>query len=306
MYIKVNPFMQIIDAFSGLVKPDALYNLKKQTIASKLIYSIIIAILSTIMICGFTVLRINTNKAIEQFISGLPGFYYVNEEFYCDASYDTAAGNSYLILDSDQEVWDVNILNNQVYGTKTAGYKSFRTALENEDVIQVLLISKTNMVTYKKYTGQFSELKHSELFGLFGIDTFSKDIILSEYKGFVVKIGLLCSLVIAPMEWVHLFFTALLLSVVALLINATIGNKENFPSLFWISFYIQSALALIHSFLTSLFNLGDFITSCLCFLIYIIVMIRTLKRGDIALKPAVIVNTDDDLDNYLQQPQDNI
>ena len=65
MYTKVNPFLQIIEAFKGVYSPESLYNLRKQSTGSKILYAIIVSILIAIIICGWGVFTINTDEELE-------------------------------------------------------------------------------------------------------------------------------------------------------------------------------------------------------------------------------------------------
>ena len=52
---------------------------------------------------------------------------------------------------------------------------------------------------------------------------------------------------------------------------------------------------------TSVFDLRGFLMTCVCLVLYIIIMIRTLKCGDVTSRPTYLYNTNDDLDFYMQQ-----
>ncbi len=299
MYTKVNPFIQTIEAFKGFYSPESLYNLRKQSTGSKILYSIIIGILLAFIICGWVVLEINTDKEFENELQQLPNFSFASGSFYFEEEVALAADTSYLIIDTDQNEWELETLQQQAFGTTTNGYKVFQEALNDTSVTQVMLISRTNIVTYKKYSGEFIEMSLFELFGVFGIQTFSKDIILDSYKGFVAKMGVIFGLFIAPYQISNLFFTTLFLALVALIINAACKSSESFATLYWISFYIQSVLMIIKAIGADILNINDIIMSGVCFIVYIVIMVRTLRKGDVTLQPATVYNINDDLDDYL-------
>ncbi len=299
MYTKVNPFIQIIEAFKGLYSPESLYNLRKQSTGSKILYSIMIGVLLAIIICGWSVFTINTDKELENGLQQLPNFSYASGCFYWEESVATAAEDSYLIINTNQTEWELEKLQQQAFGNTTNGYKVFQDALNDPNVTEVMMISMKNIVTYKKYSGEFVEMSLSELFGVFGIRTFSKDIILDGYKGFVTKVGVICGVIIAPFQSCALFFSTLLLSLIALIINAICKSNESFATLYWITFYVVSVLAIIESIGADILSINDFIMSCVCLIVYIIIMVRTLQKGDVTLRPATVYNINDDLDDYL-------
>lgn len=299
MYTKVNPFLQIIEAFKGFYSPESLYNLRKQSTGSKIVYSIIVGILLAIIICGWAVFSINTDEEFENELQQLPNFSYASGSFYFEEEIALAAEDSYLIIDTDQNEWELETLQQQAFGTTSNGYKVFQEALNDTSVTQVMMLSRTNIVTYKKYSGEFVEMSLSDFFGFFGIRTFSKDIILDGYKGFVTKVGIICGVIIAPFQASNLFSAALLLTLIALIINAVCKSSESFATLYWISFYVQSVLMIIKAIGTSVLNINDFILSFVCLIAYIVIMVRTIKKGDVTLRPATVYNINDDLDDYL-------
>lgn len=300
MITKINPFVQIYEALRGFTDPDAFYNLRKQSTGSKITFSLIISVLAALMVCGFTVFNIITDKKLESALTTLPDFSYVNGEFYCEQVYALPSENKYLILNSEIEKWDSAILQQQSLGNATQGYQDFQNALNDSSITEIILISKTNMVSYKKYTGQFSEMTLSELFNIFGITTVSKQSIIDGYKGLTIKAGLLCSLFVFPYQLIKLFFVALILSLIALIINAICGSNEQFSTLYWISFYMQSIILLIKIIGDSFLNFGGFTLTIACFLFYICMMYRTLKSGEPTAKATTSYNTNNDLDEFLQ------
>ncbi|MGN0154155.1 MAG: hypothetical protein ACI4A3_06870, partial [Lachnospiraceae bacterium] len=206
----------------------------------------------------------------------------------------------YLIVDSDVEKWDPAILQQQALGTSKKGYKEFQTALDDSNIREIMLISKTNMISYKKYTGQFTEMNLAEFFDLFKINVFSKQSIIDGYKGFTVKAGFIFSLFVFPYQFGKLFYMALILSLVALILNLICGSKEKYPTLYWISFYIESIILLIKIIGESFLNFGGFTLTIACLLFYICIMYRTLKSGEPVEKPMTSYNINDDLDTFLQ------
>ncbi len=302
MITKINPFAQIYEAFRGFTEPGAFYHLRRQSTGSKIVYSLIISILAALMICGFTVFQIITNKDFNNALTNMPEFSYLDGEFNCEKSYSIPSDRKYLILDSQVDKWDIDILAQQVQGNAQKGYQDFQTALDDSSINEIMLISKTNLVSYKKYTNQFSEMSLAELFNILNISAFSKQTIIDGYKGFSIKVGLLCALFIFPYQFGKLFLMTLLLSLVALIINAICGSKEQFSTLYWITFYMQSIILLIKIIGDAFLSFGGFTLTIACFLFYICMMYRTLKNGEPVQKPVTSYNTNDDLDDFLQNP----
>ncbi|MBE5942098.1 MAG: DUF1189 domain-containing protein [Lachnospiraceae bacterium] len=299
MYTKVNPFLQIIEAFKGVYSPESLYNLRKQSTGGKILYAIIVSILIAIIVCGWVVFTINTDEELENQLLQLPNFSYASGSFYVEEEIVLAADNSYLIINTNQEKWDLATLKKQAFETSSGGYKEFQKALDNSNATQIMLISQTTMVTYEKNTGEFIELPLYNFLNALGIRTFSKDIILDGYKGFVAKTGFSLGLFIVPFTIINLFFTTLFLALVALIINAVCKSNESFATLYWISFYVQSVLTIIRAIGSSMLSINDFRLSSICFIVYIVIMVRTLQTGDVTLRPATLYSLNDDLDDYL-------
>lgn len=155
MITKINPFVQIYEAFRGFTDPGAFYNLRKQSTGSKIVYSLIISILAALMICGFTIFQITTDKTLESTLAKLPEFSYLNGKFYCEQTYSVAAQDSYLILDSNVDKWDVSLLQQQAQGNTQKANKEFQKALDDSNVAEVMLLSNTNMVIYKNIPDSF-------------------------------------------------------------------------------------------------------------------------------------------------------
>lgn len=300
MTTKINPFAQIYEAFRGFTDSNAFYHLRRQSTGSKIIYSLIISILAALMMCGFTVFQIITDKNFNNTLKTMPEFSYLDGEFNCEKSYSIPSDGKYLILDSQVDKWDMNILAQQVQGNAQKGSQDFQTALNDSNITEIMLISKTNLVSYKKYTNQFSEISLAELFDALKVSAFSKQTIIDGYKGFTIKVGLLCALFIFPYQFGKLFLMTLLLSLVALIINAICGSREQFSTLYWITFYMQSVILLIKIIGDAFLSFSGFTLTIACLLFYICMMYRTLKNGEPVAKPATSYNTNDDLDDYLQ------
>ena len=306
MIIKINPFAQIIEAFRGFSDTSAFFNLRKQSTGSKIAYSFIISILAGLLLCILTAFSINHDKDLESMIQAMPEFYYTNGTLTCEQSYDLPVQDKYLILDCSVPVWDEDILNQQINGTATTGYAAFQKGSDNPSTLEIMLISNTNIATYKKYTGQLTVLPLSDFFGVFGIQALSKQIILDNYKGFVWKVAMLCSIFVIPYRYVALFLMSLILSIIALIINAVLGSKEKFTTIYWISFYMQSVIVLIKIIGSSALNMNDTALNIACVLFFCVMMYRTLRDGEPA--PATSTNVyrnDDDFEAFMRDTAPN-
>lgn len=286
MTIKINPFTQIFEAFRSLVSSDALYNLRRQSTGSKIAYSAILSILTGLLVCGLSAFILSTNKVLTQFMNNLPEFYYLNGEFYCEDKFEECETNTYLLIDTSQTQFTQDHV---------------KSALTKPNISQVLLVSKTNIITYKSLTGEYQDMKLSDLMGVLQLQSLSKQQTLSEYKGFIFKVAMLCSLIYIPYQFAKLFSVSLILALIALIINAACNTKENFSTLYWMSFYIQSAFMIILSIAKPLLKLKGGVFTIVCLILFIFIMYRTLKRGEPVKKPVTFTNSNDDFDDFMRQ-----
>lgn len=286
MTTKINPFIQIFEAFRGFVFSAALYNLRKQSTGSKIAYSVIISILTGLLICVLYAFTFVSDKELTQYMNDLPEFYYSNGEFYCEEKYEGYGVDSYILIDTSQTQFT---------------QEQVKTALTNSNKSEVLLLSKTNIIIYKSLTGEYQDMKLSDFMGILQIQSLSKQQVLSGYKGFIFKVAMFCSLVVIPYQFAKLFFISLILALIALIINAACNTKESFPTLYWVSFYMQSAFMIILTICKPFLNLKGSIYTVVCLILFIITMFRTLKRGEPVRNPATYTNLNDDFDNFMRQ-----
>lgn len=286
MTTKINPFAQILGAFQSFASSDALYDLRRQSTGSKMIYSVIISILTGLLVCSLTAFTLSTNKYITQFMESLPDFYYLDGEFHCEKKWEECADDTYVLVDTSQTQF-----------TK----EHVKSALTKPNVSEVLLISQTNIITYKALTGEYQDMRFSDLMGLLQLQSFSRQQIVSKYKGFIFKVALLYSLLYIPYQFAKLFFVSLILALIALIINAACNTKENFSTLYWMSFYIQSAFMMILSVAKPLSNIKGGIFTVIFLALFIFIMYRTLKRGEPVGTPVTFVNSNDDFDDFMRQ-----
>lgn len=289
MTTKINPFVQIFEAFRGFTFTGAFYNLRKQSTGSKIAYSIIISIFTGLLLCALEAVSLITDKELNQFMNDLPEFYYSNGEFYCEDRFEESASGTYMLIDTSQTQFTQNHI---------------KSALTDSNITGVLLISKTNIITYKTLTAEYQEMKLSDFMNVFQIQSLSKQQILSEYKGFIFKIAMIISLGVIPFQFVKLFFVSLILALIALIINVACSSKESFPTLYWISFYIQSVFMIILAIGKPFLSLSGSSFTIACLLFFIIIMYLTLKHGEPVIKPIMSSNYNDDFDNFMRQDAD--
>jgi len=286
MITKINPFAQIYEAFRGFVFSDAFHNLRKQSTGSKIAYSVIISLLTGLLICALYAFTFVSDKELTQHMNDLPEFYYLDGEFYCEENFEATGTDSYILIDTSQTQFT---------------QEQAKTALTHSNKSEILLISKTNIIIYKSLTGEYQDMKLSDFMGILGIQNLSKQQVLSEYKGFIFKVAMFCSLFVVPYQFAKLFFISLILALIALIINAACNTKENFSTLYWISFYMQSAFMIILSICKPFLTLNGNIYTVVCLILFIFTMYRTLKHGEPAAKPVSYTNLNNDFDNFMRQ-----
>lgn len=287
MNTKINPFAQILEAFRGFTFSGSFYNLRRQSTGSKIVYSIIISIFTGLLLCALEAFSFSTDKEVTQFMNDLPEFYYSNGEFYCEDKFEESSSGTYMLIDTSQAQFTQNHV---------------KSALTDSSITDVLLISKTNIITYKTLTGEYQDMKLSDLLDVFQIQALSKQQVLSGYKGFIFKVAMIISLVIIPCQFIRLFSASLILTLIALIINAICGSKESFSTLYWISFYIQSVFMIILAIGKPFLSLSSSSLTIACLLLFIITMHHTLKHGEPEVKTTVVSNHfNDDFDDFMRQ-----
>lgn len=289
MTTKINPFVQIFEAFRGFTVSGAFYNLRKQSTGSKIIYSLIISIFTGLLLCALEAVSLITDKELNQFMNDLPEFYYSNGEFYCEDAYESSDSGTYVLIDTSQTQFTQNHV---------------KAALTDSSITQVLLVGQNNIVSYRTFTGEYQDVKISDLMNAFQIQALSKQQVLYEYKGFIFKVAMFISIGVIPFQFIRLFFSSLILTLIALIINAAFNSKESFSTLYWISFYIQSVFMIILAIGRPLLSISGSAFTIACLILFVIVMSRTLKQGEPVLKPVMSSNYNDDFDNFMRQDAD--
>lgn len=279
MIEKMNPFEQIVETMKAFTDTDIFYKLRKQSTGSKFLVALItsiIACLLTFMVGGF---KLAQSKTWEEIIGAIPEFIYSNGQMSCEEKYDQLLINSYIMIDTDVDAWTMPQYDSTKQGVDITS--KVTSISSNPAVEQMMFISKYNIVLIRGVgaTASYQEMEWSEFFGVFGIQSLSKSQIQSGYKGVIMKMATILFFFAIPVRLLGLFFFALLLTIVALIINAVQKADEDFSTLYWISFYMQSAFMMIVALLKVLVTGKSSIWVSACLIYFIVIMTRVLKNG---------------------------
>lgn len=284
---KLNPFQQLYEVFKGFTYPNSYYTLRRQSVGSRILYGLIasvIACIFTFVIGGF---QISNDETLQMLIEEMPEFTYSNGILTCDKKEDQEYGDSYLYLDTD---YDSFILSQDEPGKAGTDISAkLKEILNHSNATSIMFVSSTNVVNIKRYGAQYNyqSLNLSDLFGLFGINELSKAAVLAGYKGVIMKIALLAGAIVLPFRLLGMFFFALLWSIVALIMNAVMKGKQDFPTLYWISFYIYSLIMVIMALEKSLFSWSTGTVTIVFMIIIVIMLYNTIRNGDPYLEPVM-------------------
>lgn len=282
MIEKMNPFKQIVEAMKAFTDTDIFYQLRKQSTGSK----IVVALLTGILACLFTFIlggmKLAQDNVWKEMFGALPEFAYYNGQMVCEEKYDQPiadVSDVYVVVDTDVDAWVLPQYSNSTQGVDITNKVASITS--NPEVDQILFISGYNLVLIRgiRVKATYQEMKWSELFGMFGIQSLSKSQILSGYKGVIMKFATLLFFLGIPVYIIRLFSITLLLTIVALIIKAVQKADEDFTTLYWISFYIESVFIMIISLFKVFLTWSSSVMTIACLLYYITVMIRVLKNG---------------------------
>lgn len=282
MIEKMNPFEQIVETMKAFTDTDIFYKLRKQSTGSKFVVALltsVIACLLTFILGGF---KLAQSKVWDEMIGAIPDFTYSNGQMSLGEKYDQAMGdgaNVYVVVDTDVDTWAFPQYDNTVQGTDVTN--KVTSIVSNPQIEGIVFISKNNFIllTDIKMNTSYQEMKWSDFLGVLGIQSLSKSQIQSGYKGVIMKFATLLFFLGIPVYMLRLFFFALLLTIVALIIKASQKADEDFTTLYWISFYMQSAFMMIIALFKVFFTWKSSIWVIACLLYYITVMIRVLKNG---------------------------
>lgn len=279
---KMNPFEQIVETMKAFTDTDIFYKLRKQSSGSKFVVALItsiVACLFTFIVGGF---KLSQNKAWAEIIDALPGFAYSNGEMIFGEKYDHAVGDGesvYVVVDTDVDTWAFPQYDNTVQGTDVTN--KVASIVSNPQIEGIIFVSKKNFIllTDIKVNTSYQEMKWSDFLGVFGIQSLSKLQIQSHYKGAIMKFATVLFFFGIPGYILRLFFITLILTLVALIIKAAQKADDDFTTLYWMSFYMQSAFMMIIALFKVCFSGKSTVWTIACFIYYITVMTRVLKNG---------------------------
>ena len=283
MIEKMNPFKQIVETMKAFTDTDIFYSLRKQSTGSKFVVALltsIIACLLTFILGGF---KLAQNKIWDEIIDTLPGFAYSNGQMIFGEKYDHAVGdraNAYVVVDTDVDTWAFPQYDSTIQGTDVTN-KVASIISSNPQIEGIIFVSKNNFILLNdiNINTSYQEMKWSDFFGVFGIQSLSKLQIQSHYKEAIMKFAAVLCVLAIPVYIIRLFAITLLLTLVALIIKAAQKAEEDFATLYWMSFYMQSAFMMIIALFKVCFSGKSTVWTIACFIYYITVMIRVLKNG---------------------------
>lgn len=279
MIEKMNPFEQIVETMKAFTYTDIFYKLRKQSTGSKLVVALLTSIIAaflTVILGGF---KLSQDKVWEEILGAIPDFTYSNGQMTMADKYDQLISKVYVVVDTDVDAWAFPQYDSTVQGTDITN--KVTSIVSDPQVEGIVFISRNNFIllTDVKINTSYQEMKWSDFFGVFGIQSLTKSQIQSGYKGVIMKIAAILFIFAVPGYMIRLYFLALLLTIVALIIKAAQKSDEDFTTLYWISFYIQSAFMMIIALFKVFFSWRSSVTVIACLLYYITVMTRVLKNG---------------------------
>lgn len=282
MVEQMNPFKQMIEALKAFTYTDTFYKLRKQSVGSRFV----VALLTSVIACLFTFIvggfKTANSRVWSEIIGAMPEFTYVNGEMVFENKYDQPVMNVssvYTVVDTDVDTWAFPQYDSSVKGTDITN--KVASIVTNPEVEDIVFISRHNLIMLRGIGTRvtYQESKWSELFGVLNIQSLSKSQIKSGYKGTIMKGALILCLFMIPYRFGQLFFLALLLTLIALIINGIHKSNEDFPTLYWITFYIQSSLMMIIALLRVFVTVRSSVATIVCVLYYIVTMNNVLKNG---------------------------
>ncbi len=302
----MNPFKQLCEAVKAFGDTPIFYKLRRQSTGSKILYAVIVSCIA----CAFTFLvqgwKISENRSLAEFIDDIPNFMYCEGQMFLDEKYEFAVEQYYVYADTDVASWNEP---GEVAGEGVDISSKLEQISKNNNIDEGFFISKTNLIQFKnlKSYPSYTNLKWTELFGLFHIDNLSKAEVKGGYKGVILKGSLILFLLAIPFRGIGLFFYALLWTLVALIMNAILNSEEKFTTLYWMCFYIQSVIMILVAFLKLFFTIKTSLLLVALLGCYIIVFIRILQTGEPGIPieiPSYAGTTssvilDDDFDQFM-------
>ena len=274
-----NPFLQIIKSYEGLGSSGVYYKLRRQKTGSKLVCALIVAVLLVLITFGISAGKLCADKDLSDFINEMPDFRYENGSFYVEKKYETTTTDTYVLVDTSVPAYYNDTDNSGLIGSVDIS-PIVKSTGEKSGVTQAMFVSETNLIQVNFITGQIQEMKFSELSSIFQIKSFSKSIIQSGYKSFIVKWAVILGILWLPVRFGLLFLTALIYCIQAQIGKAITKSEDDFNTIYWIAFYINIALVIVKALIKNLIPLGGGMLNMLFFALFIFIILKTLKDGD--------------------------
>lgn len=286
MISKVNPFLQFFKAIKSFFSPKEFYELRKQSTGSKIAYVFIISIVASFLYWGISGNKLANSPSLETSLNQMPEFSYANGSLKCEQQYELTSNNSYLVIDTSVDHWNPDFINldspvtNETTGSPADINVYLNRALHIQNVNEIMLVSKNNVVMYEALSKEATQISNSEFFGLFGIHSFSKSMIMSGYKSFIIKWAFIAASFFFLFFTARIFWNALLYSLIGLIVNAATGSQKSFSTLYWISFYLSSVFCIVRAIVAPFTSLSGFFWFVLLVLLYSIYIYIILKSDD--------------------------
>lgn len=241
---KYGPFGQIIMSFVAVVKAKEYFALRRQKTGSKLLVAIIVAILTAMATCALYGVKLAGSQSLAELIEQIPEFSYSEGLLEVDGRYEYEYSGGYLLVDSDIPYFN--------YGNDVGKYDGAIDSMDilselyernNGTLTQALMMSKRNMVFVSN--GQTQAIKYKDLFGIYGILSFSKQNIEDNYKNVIMKWALIIGALYIPIKFGLLFFVPLIYGLVGLIVASVLKTRSGFKTTYWMAFYMNVVFVII-------------------------------------------------------------
>ena len=274
-----NPFMQIIKSFEGLFVQTTNYKLRKQTTGSKFICALLVAILLALITFGIGAAKLCNNKMLAAFMNDIPEFSFDNGTLTLANRYEQTETDTYVLIDTSVPYFTTGNDSNAVTGAVDIS-DSIKQIAANKGLTQAMYISSSNVVVVKLLTGQVQTAKFSDLTSILHIGTFSKDTIVTGYKGFIGKWAAIIGALAIPFMLGSIFLKALIYCLFGLIVKAIVKANDDFNTIYWLSFYILIPLGLLKTLIKSSVPIGGTLIGLVFFVLFLVILAITLNKGD--------------------------
>ncbi len=274
-----NPFLQIIKSFEGLFVPNTYYKLRKQTTGSKFICALLVAIFLSLITFGIGAAKLRNNKMLAAFMNDIPEFVFDGELLTLANRYEQTSKDTYILIDTSVPYYSTNNDSNTVPGAVNIS-DSVKQIAANNSVTQAMFVSSSNIIVVKLLTGQVQNAKFSNLTSILHIGSFSKDTIVSGYKGFIGKWAAIIGALAIPFELGSFFLKALIYCLLGLIVKAIMKADDDFNTIYWLTFYILIPLTVLKTLIKSSVSIGGTLIGFIFFILFFVILVITLKNGD--------------------------